>query len=106
MAAIDHAITTAGTVTDTGIDVWVNGTKYRRISKDDTNYSGSLDDMPTNNGYRYFKWERIKWKVLQNDGNTLFLMVDRVIDCKDYNEELVHITWENSSIRDWLNTSF
>ena len=104
--AIDRAIEKYGTVADAGMDVWVNGTKYRRIRKDDTNYDGYFYDMPTSNGYRYFKWERIKWKVLKNDGNTLFVVADRAIDCKDYNEEFKSITWETSTIRDWLNASF
>ncbi len=109
--AIDSAISqgmgqAAGTAgSREGTDVWVNGTKYRRISKDDTNHNGYFDEV-TNNGYRYFKWERIKWRVLQNDGNTLFVAADKAIDCKDYNEEFKGTTWENSTIRNWLNNSF
>ena len=105
IAAIDNAIATSGIAADAGMDVWVNGVKYRRISKNDTNYDGWFDDVP-NNGYRYFKWEWMKWKVLNNDGNTLFVVADRAIDCKEYNEEYKSITWENSAIRDWLNNSF
>ncbi|MCM1160553.1 MAG: DUF6273 domain-containing protein [Roseburia sp.] len=104
-AAIDSAVATAGTTADAGMDVWVNGTKYRRISESDTNYRGCFDDV-SNNGYRYFKWERIKWKVLQNNGSTLFVVADKAIDCKDYNDKLTSITWEGSTIRNWLNNSF
>ena len=106
IAAIDRAIKKYGTVADAGMDVWVNGTKYRRIRKDDTNYGGHFYDMPTSNGFRYFKWERIKWKVLENDGNTLFVVADGVIDCEKYNEVYKNITWETSTVRDWLNASF
>ncbi|MCM1279995.1 MAG: DUF6273 domain-containing protein [Robinsoniella sp.] len=105
IAAIDDAIAAAGTTADAGMDVEVNGTKYRRISENDTNYSGYFDDVE-NNGYRYFKWEPIKWKVLQNDGSTLFVIADKAIDCKDYNDEMVSATWETSTIREWLNGSF
>ncbi len=109
--AIDSAISqgmgqAAGTAESSeGIDVWVNGTKYRRISKDDTNNTSYFDEV-TNNGYRYFKWERIKWRVLQNNGSTLFVVTDKAIDCKDYNEEYTEITWETSTVRNWLNNSF
>ena len=47
--------------------------------------------------------------MLKNDGKTLFLVADKAIDCKDYNEECANvtwITWENSTIRNWLNMSF
>ena len=107
ITAIDRAIEKYGTVADAGMDVWVNGTKYRRIGKDDTNDDGyNFDKMTTSNGYRYFKWERMKWKVLENDGNTLFVVADRAIESKDYNEEWKTITWETSTIRDWLNAGF
>lgn len=80
IVAIDSAIAAGNGTTgadNTGTDVWVNGTKYRRISKDDTNYSEFFGEKPTNNGYRYFKWERIKWRVLDNNDNgTLFVVAD------------------------------
>lgn len=91
--ALTSAIT--GAAYDGNGDAWVNGTKYRRISKSDTNYNGYFGDST----YRYFKWERVKWRVLQNDGNTLFVVADRGLDCKDYNEEYTSITWENSTLR-------
>ena len=33
-------------------------------------------------------------------------MADRGLDCKDYNENPVSITWENSTLKEWLNNSF
>ena len=90
---------------DTGTDVWINGTKYRRISKSDTNCDELFDEV-TNNGYRYFKWERIKWRVLDNNGSTLFVVADKGLDCKNYNDEYISITWKKSTIREWLNNSF
>lgn len=98
--ALTSAIT--GAAYEGNGDAWVNGTKYRRISKSDTNYNGYFGDST----YRYFKWERVKWRVLQNDGNTLFVVADRGLDCKDYNEEYTSITWENSTLRQWLNNDF
>ncbi|MCM1161025.1 MAG: leucine-rich repeat domain-containing protein [Roseburia sp.] len=106
IVAIENAIAASGTAADAGIDVWINGTKYRRISKNNTNYDGYFDNVSTGNGYRYFKWERIKWRVLRNDGNTLFVAADKAIDCKSYNEEAANVTWETSTLRSWLNNSF
>ncbi len=107
IAAIDKTIERYGIKEDVGADVWINGTKYRRISRDDTNDGGSeFNKMPACNGYRYFKWERIKWRVLQNDGSTLFVVADKAIDCKAYNDEQKSVTWEDCTIRNWLNESF
>lgn len=99
-AALTSAI--AGADYDANGDAWVNGTKYRRISKSDTNHDEYFGDTT----YRYFKWERIKWRVLQNDDSTLFVMSDKGLDCKDYNETYTSVTWENCTLRNWLNGSF
>ncbi len=98
--ALTAAITGASYNTDG--DAWVDDIKYRRISKNDTNYDGYFGDSD----YRYFKWERIKWRVLKNDGSTLFVVADKGLDCKDYNEEYTSITWENCTLRSWLNNEF
>lgn len=91
-----------GAAYDGNGDAWVDGAKYRRISKSDTNNP----DYFGYSMYRYFKWERIKWRVLSNDGSTLFVAADRGLDCKDYNEEYTSVTWENCTLRSWLNSSF
>ncbi len=102
IAEIDSAIVSGNSASDTGDDVWINGTKYRRIAKTDTNYDGYFGDST----YRYFKWERIKWRVLQNNGSDLFVVTDMALDSKYYNEEYARVTWESCTLRKWLNNSF
>ncbi len=99
-----NALTAAiiGASYDADGDAWVNGTKYRRISKSDTNYDGYFG----NSEYRYFKWERIKWRVLRVNGSTMFVVADKGLDCKDYNEEYTSVTWETCTLRNWLNNDF
>lgn len=87
---------------DANGDAWVEGTKYRRISKSDT----CKDDFFGGRTYRYFVWEPIKWKVLQNDGSTLFVMADQGMDCKLFNDAWISVTWENCTLRSWLNSTF
>lgn len=78
-SALTPAIT--GASYDANGDAWVDGIKYRRTSKRDTNNSPHFGD----DTYRYFRWERIKWRVLQNNGATLFVVADKGLDCKEYN---------------------
>ena len=87
---------------DTNGDAWVNGTKYRRISKNDTNSSDYFGES----AYRYFKWERIKWRVLNVNESTMFVMADEGLDCKCYNEKFGSDTWETCTLRNWLNEEF
>lgn len=50
--------------------------------------------------------ERIAWTVLDiRDGKAL--LISRYgLDCQPYNKKLEDVTWENSSIRSWLNDQF
>ena len=50
--------------------------------------------------------EPIKWRVLSVDGNDAFLLSDMALDTKPYNEEKKFATWENCTLRAWLNDSF
>lgn len=49
--------------------------------------------------------EPIKWRVLQNNttAKTLFLLSDKNLDCKKYNDESASVTWETCTLRGWLN---
>lgn len=83
-------------------DAWVNDIRYRRISESDTNHNQYFGDLK----YRYFKWESLKWRVLHKNDSTLFLVADQGIDCKDYHNLGADISWENSTMRQWLNKDF
>ncbi|MCI8448018.1 MAG: hypothetical protein HFH30_06400 [Eubacterium sp.] len=87
---------------DSNGDAWVDGTKYRRFNISQANNTGNF----ASGGYRYFKWQRIRWRVLQSEQDTLMLMADLCLDCKDYNTRRQIISWETSSIRKWLNDTF
>ena len=50
--------------------------------------------------------EWIEWLVLDEKDSKYLLITSDVIDCVCYNNEWKVTTWENCSLRDWLNTSF
>ena len=88
-------------------DITIDGNKYRRIKQSDATdatsgyeYYYSWSDSTT---YHYFKYEPIKWRVLNVNGNDALLLADKGLDDQKYNEDWVDITWENSTIRSWLN---
>ena len=49
--------------------------------------------------------EPVKWRVLANDGN-LFVVSDQNLDCVAYNSSAETVTWEECSLRKWLNSKF
>ena len=93
---------------DSNNDITVNGTKYRRLKGEDATYYtwDSLsyynwnDDYQT---YHYFKYEPIKWRVLNRNGNDALLLADIALDDQEYNTNYTDMTWESSSMRSWLN---
>lgn len=52
--------------------------------------------------------EPIEWLVLENDGESLFVLSKYVLDGQPYSTALdqTPITWENCYLRTWLNSSF
>ena len=69
-------------------DVIIENTKYHKTEKD------------------YFKYEPIKWRVLQSESGEAFLLSDVILDKQLYNENDKYVTWEKSSLRAWLNKKF
>jgi len=49
--------------------------------------------------------EPVKWRVLANDGS-LFVVSDKNLDCVEYNSSAETVTWENCTLRKWLNSKF
>lgn len=92
-------------------DIVINGNKYRRLKEKDATYylSNSANHYNWNNNdstYHYFKYEPIKWRVLEVSNGQALLLADKVLDDQEYNKNYknyVNVTWETSSIRSWLN---
>ena len=58
-------------------------------------------DGDTSNGK-----EDIEWKVLERQKDRLLLISRYGLDCKKYNEERTDVTWEECTLRQWLNDDF
>ncbi|MCM3748828.1 DUF6273 domain-containing protein [Paenibacillus pasadenensis] len=48
----------------------------------------------------------IRWIVLQNRGTELFLLSERILDCKRYHSEFTDTSWQECDLRKWLNDGF
>lgn len=58
-------------------------------------------DNKTSNGK-----EPILWRVLEVNEDSALLLSEYGLICKNINETFDDFTWENCSLRNWLNTSF
>ena len=94
---------------DANGDATVGGTKYRRMKAGDATYyyTSGRDDNYYNwkdiSNYHYFKYEPIKWRVLNRKGNDALLLADVALDDQKYNTNRADVIWETSSMRSWLN---
>ena len=50
--------------------------------------------------------QKIQWRVLDRKENSLLLLTEYGIDVKQYHEENEYITWEDCTLRRWLNGKF
>ncbi len=48
----------------------------------------------------------IEWRVLDIQGNMALLITEKLIDCRKYNDTAQPVTWENCTLRRWLNRVF
>ena len=48
----------------------------------------------------------IEWRVLESDGETALLISRYALDCRPYNEKYEDTTWEQCTLRGWLNNKF
>ena len=48
----------------------------------------------------------IEWLVLDRDGNEALLISRYALDCQPYNTYEFDVTWENCTLRQWLNDGF
>lgn len=94
--------------------------EYRPISTLDElgNSSYQYDNGYLKNTIYWFKYEPIKWNVLDQDGNQLFINTDVILDSQSYHHEFNEEkfdhnggfgfanNYELSDIRSWLNDEF
>ena len=50
--------------------------------------------------------ENISWLVLDKEDNKILVMSEYGLDAKPYNYDRVDVTWENCTLRKWLNNDF
>lgn len=81
----------------------IDDTKYKRIKKEDATSTGSSYTWSTGDTYHYFKFEPIKWRVMDVTNHSAYLISDVALDVQKYNQEARDVSWNTSSLRSWLN---
>ena len=75
---------------------------FYALSVGDTFIFGSYEqDNNTSNGK-----EEVEWLVLAKENGRILVISKYALDCRPYNTEHAHVTWETCSLRKWLNGTF
>ncbi len=100
---------------DNNGDATVKGRKYRRINYFQTGIKRVNQSDPFYeedwaagciDGYRYFIYEPIRWRILSNNGNTLLLQTEQGIDTQPFSCAMStdgKDFWAKCDLRKWLN---
>ena len=80
--------------TENGITAW-DCIWFGNYWQEDTNGDGKAD--------RNDEKTPIKWRVLSVEGDDVFLLADKNLDCQRYNDTEADVTWETCTMRSWLN---
>lgn len=82
------------TTDSNGVSTW-DCIYFGHYWQNDTNGDGTAD--------RNDEKQPIKWRVLSVNGDDAFILADQNLDAKAYNETYTSVTWENCTMRSWLN---
>ncbi len=97
------AVTTASDASGSGADASASGT-------DGTGGADPVQPVDLNIGdeitFGNYSGKDIEWIVLDENDSGVLLLSKNVIDTKPYNESDVEITWENCTLRGWINNDF
>ena len=58
---------------------------------------------PDENNARYFVYEPLVWRVLEVRDGTALLLSNAAVECEPFQEDLRDVSWENCTLRSWLN---
>lgn len=88
---------------DVNNDVTLEGKKYHRVCEADATSTMEKFEWNEENTYHYFVYEPIKWRVLSVEDTKAVLLSDQILDTQKYNQKAYRVTWQESSMRSWLN---
>lgn len=86
----------------------IDGVRYRRMKGEDAVHyavnSRGYYRWDNPELYHYFRYEPVKWRILNISGSKALLLADRALDCHRFNETDTDVNWGTSTLREWMNT--
>lgn len=114
-AVDDYALREGDVITDPGLYAklknadWHNneceldGSKFRSVKAPEDNKAREQHYQWDGGDYHYFRYEPIKWRVLEKDDQSAMLIADRLLDCEAFHTKAENVYWEDCTLRGFLN---
>ena len=91
----------------TGNETELDGVRYRRLKGEDAEGGGEVREQhyvwEDTDTWHYFRYEPIKWRVLEMNGDEAMLLCDREMDCAPFHVQAEDVCWEDCTLRSFLN---
>lgn len=85
-------------------DITIGTEKYHRMQKKDATSTALLAyTWEDDNVYHYFKYEPIKWRVMDVSETEIYMVSDKILDTRRFNHMATPAYWEESMVRSFLN---
>lgn len=100
-----NSVTITSTQDSRGYYLGSDGFYYAKVTADPYgSYTFSTGTKVTDGTVYYFKVEPIRWRILSESGGTAFILCDRIIANKRFDDDSNN--YKDSEIRAWLNGTF
>lgn len=84
----------------------IDDAKYRRMKSETIRDELQYYRWTDTDSYHYFRYEPLKWRIIEINGDEIMLMSDKLLDCVPYNRVSEAVSWEGSYLRQFLNDEF
>lgn len=84
----------------------LDGFSYLRVGPDSAPAAGEREQhyrWDYNRPWHYFRILPLRWRVLDIQGERALLLADRMPDCVPFHSAEEEVTWEECTLRSWLN---
>ncbi|MBR2788981.1 MAG: hypothetical protein IKD94_07435 [Erysipelotrichaceae bacterium] len=84
----------------------IDDVKYRRIKSDTSNFEPQYYQWTDADTYHYFRYEPLRWRIIEINDDEIMLICDKLPDCAPYNRVSEAVNWQDSYLRKFLNDEF
>ena len=84
----------------------IDDVRYKRIKSDIIKDEPQYYRWSDTDSYHYFRYEPLRWRIIEINDDEIMLISDKLLDCVPYNRVSEAVNWQDSYLREFLNEEF